>query len=116
MDTLTEHAFGCSQKMDNDLVVIYCQDGFIAIDSTIDYLSSAVQQNQARMTLNYGSAPRDVQLGKLFISITNEDGTSLTVIKKSDLKPQNFKLDAATGPSASLSSGHFTPIYMVLLI
>ena len=82
------------------MTVIYCEDGYIEIDSTFDYLNSLTQKNTARMTLKYGSSPRDLQLGSRFITITNEDGSGIKLIKKADLRSEDFSVDTFTSPSA----------------
>ena len=59
MDELSQHT-GCRISLDADITVIYCEDGYIAIDSTYDYLNSLTQVNSARTTLKYTAMPKDV--------------------------------------------------------
>lgn len=48
VDDLYNHYFQCGIKMDSDLVVSYCQDGYIALDSVYNFLMSAGSHTQAR--------------------------------------------------------------------
>ena len=104
----------CSVKMDADILVESCDSGTVTIASTLDVLQNS--NYSPVLQIDYTSEIRDVQLGSKYISLVNEDGTLLSVVKKSDMLMYNFRLEPQTSPSARLESGYFTPLYTVLLI
>jgi len=99
--------------MDSDLTVVYCENGFIAIDSTDKFLKNTYAKEPA-LTIKLPSAARDIQLSQ-YLTIVNSDGSLMTVYRKEDLFPTNMKLDDSS-PSSSLLSSYFHKRYIVLYI
>jgi hypothetical protein len=102
--------------MDSDLVVVYCQDGYIALDSVFNFLTSAGSQTQARKQIFSGGPPSDVQMGVSYITLTSGDGSSAIVVSKSDLEVRKFDLDLTTSPAAILRGAYLSPLYLVLWV
>ena len=73
-DDLSLHNKNCTSQLDTDVVLMYCEDGYFAIDS-IESFFLTKQQNwkQANSTLDILDAPKDVRLDK-FITLVDASG------------------------------------------
>lgn len=49
----------CSMAIDSDLTVTYCEDGFIAIDSSVTFLKNTYSK-LPKLSLKLDGAPRSV--------------------------------------------------------
>ena len=81
---LNLHNRNCSTTIDQDVSIIFCEDGYFSIDSKDNFFKAGKRSfSDTNTTLDLLDAPKDVRLDK-FITLVDNVGQSLTIIRKSN--------------------------------
>ena len=104
-DSLALHNRNCTSVLDEQVAVIYCEDGYMMIDDSEGFVNPySTLQNKANVTLDHKGTPKDIRLGK-FLSLVDPRAEKLTIIRKTDLKTHGIYLDSEVGDSPVLLGG-----------
>jgi hypothetical protein len=81
-DTLNAHANKCTIIAEYSTSVVYCEDGYVAVDQSFEFIGSSGAYNKATSAMDLGDqGPRDVRVGDTYLSMTDGAGTYLNVIR-----------------------------------
>lgn len=115
-DTLRDHSRNCTVEVDFSVGVIFCEDGYFAMDRRDTLLNPDTAFNvAANITFDLQGTPKDLRLDK-FLSIVDDRGDKLTIIKKSTLQSLQIELNREGNDDAQLLGGFFSPDFVVFLI
>ena len=97
-DTLSAHAHNCTFLIDSGFAVTVCGDGYFAIDDTADLINTNTAfKVSANLTIALTSGPKDLRLDS-YLSVVDEPGQKLTVIKKNVVEALHIELDREEAP------------------
>lgn len=121
IDDLSQHNKNCTSVIDNDVSIVYCEDGKLYIEKTSAFVDPySVFQSQADLSYDFQGTIRDVNLGTDVISIVNAKGDSFIALRKSDLKRHELKLATADLPAnqqnAQIIGGVFSNDFITVFL
>ena len=120
-DTLIQHNKNCTAEIDELVSVIYCEDGYFYICDTDSFVNPfAVFQTKANITFDFKDKVRDVRLSDI-ITIVDNNGASLTAIRKTDLKRHQIQLNStslglAASQSTQIIGGEFSNDFITVFV
>ena len=94
----------------------YCADGYFAIDDKDDLLNPYTAFHvEANLTIYLEDEPKDLRLDT-YLSLVEQKGQKLTVIKRSSFEALHIELDRKGAEQAEVLGGFFSPDFVIFQI
>ena len=81
--------------MDQIVTALSCEDGFIALDPTSNFLDENLSNHSPSQTIKFDSAARSLTLS-YYLTVVNDKGNEFTFYSRSSLSSTKLRLGSDT--------------------